>query len=89
VDDFKILPGVERLKSLREWGFDLIGVSNQSGVAKGIIQEGFVKEVNKLFVDTYGFTDFYYCPHAQAIIVLAGNRSPRCFIRRGPHMGST
>jgi heptosyltransferase-2 len=63
-DDFKILPGVERLKSLKEWGFDLIGVSNQSGVAKGIIQEGFVKEVNKLFVDTYGFTDFYYCPHA-------------------------
>jgi histidinol-phosphate phosphatase family protein len=23
-----------------------------------------VKEVNKLFVDTHGFTDFYYCPHA-------------------------
>jgi heptosyltransferase-2 len=63
-DDFEILPGVERLKSLREEGFDVIGVSNQSGIARGIIQEGFVKDVNKLFVETHGFTDFYYCPHA-------------------------
>jgi heptosyltransferase-2 len=63
-DDFAQLPGVEKLKSLRAKGFDLIGISNQSGIARGIIQEGFVKDVNKLFVDTHGFTDFYYCPHA-------------------------
>ncbi|MGO9379844.1 MAG: lipopolysaccharide heptosyltransferase II [Dissulfurispiraceae bacterium] len=62
-DDFELLPGVDRLKSLKEEGFELIGVSNQSGIAKGIVEEGFVGEVNKLFIDTYGFTDFYYCPH--------------------------
>ena len=63
-EDFKLLPGVERLKSLKKEGYELIGVSNQSGVAKGIIAENFVKEVNSLFMDTYGFTDFYYCPHS-------------------------
>ncbi len=63
-EDFDLLPGVERLVSLKDDGYELIGVSNQSGVAKGIIGEGFVKEVNAMFVDKYGFTDFYYCPHA-------------------------
>lgn len=62
-DDFEMLPGVERLKTLREEGFELIGVSNQSGVAKGIVKESFVEEVNRLFVDTYGFADFFYCTH--------------------------
>ncbi|HTZ17710.1 MAG TPA: lipopolysaccharide heptosyltransferase II [Dissulfurispiraceae bacterium] len=63
-EDFVPLPGVERLKLLKEEGFELIGVSNQSGIAKGIIREDFVKEVNRLYIDMYGFTDFYYCPHA-------------------------
>ena len=62
-EDFKLLSGVDRLKSLREEGFELIGVSNQSGIAKGIIEKDFVEDVNKLFIDIYGFTDFYYCPH--------------------------
>ena len=62
-ENFELLPGVERLKTLKEEGFELIGVSNQSGIAKGLIKEDFVKEVNRLFIDTYGFTDFFYCPH--------------------------
>ncbi len=65
-EDFELLPGVERLRSLKEDGYELIGVSNQSGVAKGIIVEDFVREVNQLFIDNYGFTDFYYCPHSPA-----------------------
>jgi len=62
-EDFELLPGVERLKTLKEEGFELIGVSNQSGIAKGLIEEDFVKELNRLFIDAYGFTDFFYCPH--------------------------
>jgi heptosyltransferase-2 len=62
-EDFELLSGVDRLKSLREEGFELIGVSNQSGISKGIVEKGFVENVNKLFIDKYGFTDFYYCPH--------------------------
>ncbi|MGD1074891.1 MAG: lipopolysaccharide heptosyltransferase II [Thermodesulfovibrionales bacterium] len=62
-DKFNILPGVEELGSLKEKGFKLFGVSNQSGIARGVVDETFVKEVNKVFVERYGFDGFYYCPH--------------------------
>jgi heptosyltransferase II len=62
-DDFSPLPGLERLKELKAAGFELIGASNQSGIARGIINESFVRDVNAFFVDKYGFRDFYYCPH--------------------------
>ncbi len=62
-EDFEMLAGVEALKALKTEGFELIGVSNQSGIAKGIVDEKFVKEVNKVYINDYGFTDFYYCPH--------------------------
>jgi heptosyltransferase-2 len=62
-DDFKLLPGVEKLKNLKNAGFQLIGVSNQSGIGRGLLQESFAKEVNQLFIDKYGFDDFYFCPH--------------------------
>jgi heptosyltransferase-2 len=61
--DLEIFPEIDSLKHLREAGFKLIGVTNQSGVARGIVNEGFVKEVNKLFIERYGFDDFLYCPH--------------------------
>jgi heptosyltransferase-2 len=62
-DDFSPLPGLERLKELKEAGFELIGVSNQSGIARGLVDEAFVREVNSYFIEKYGFRDFYYCPH--------------------------
>jgi heptosyltransferase II len=61
--DFSLLPGIERLKELKAAGFELIGVSNQSGIARGTVQKPFVEEVNRYFVKRFGFTDFYYCPH--------------------------
>lgn len=61
--DFEIFPEIESLKKLKEKGFALIGVTNQSGISRGIVDEQFVKEVNHVFVDKYGFDDFYYCPH--------------------------
>jgi heptosyltransferase-2 len=80
-EDFELLPGVERLKSLKEQGFNLIGVSNQSGIAKGLIKEDFVREVNKLFVDTYGFTDFYYCPHSPGDNCACRKPEPEMLLR--------
>lgn len=62
-DDFEILEGMDSLKDLKEKGFVLIGVSNQSGIQRGIVDESFAKGVNQVFVDRYGFDDFYYCPH--------------------------
>lgn len=61
--DFEVFPEIDSLNELREKGFLLIGVSNQSGIDRGIVPERFVKEVNQVFIDKYGFDDFYYCPH--------------------------
>ncbi|BCB97004.1 lipopolysaccharide heptosyltransferase II [Dissulfurispira thermophila] len=61
--DFEVYPDIDRLTELKRNGFLLIGVSNQSGIGRGIVDERFVKEVNQVFVDRYGFDDFYYCPH--------------------------
>jgi len=62
-EDFEALPGLDDLKDLKERGFKLIGVTNQSGVARGIVDEGFVREVNDRFIKEHGFEGFYYCPH--------------------------
>lgn len=63
MEDFEVFPEVGSLAGLKQRGFSLIGVSNQSGVARGLVDEEFVKRVNGIFLDTYGFEGFYYCPH--------------------------
>lgn len=62
-DDLKVFPEVNELNRLKNKGFKLIGITNQSGIARGIIDEKFVKEVNTVFTDRYGFDGFHYCPH--------------------------
>lgn len=62
-EDFHEFPEIGTLSRLVKQGFMLIGVTNQSGIARGIIKEQFVKDVNNHFIERHGFTDFYYCPH--------------------------
>jgi len=61
--DFEIFPDIDSLRRLKEKGYLLIGISNQSGIGRGFVDESFVREVNQLFIDRYGFDDFFYCPH--------------------------
>ena len=63
IEDFEVFPGISHLTRLKENGFSLIGISNQSGIARGLVDEDFVKRINAIFLDTYGFDGFYYCPH--------------------------
>jgi len=62
-DDFRLLPGIDDLAVLKSLGFRLIGVTNQSGIGRGLVDEGFAREINNVFVERYGFDDFFYCPH--------------------------
>ncbi len=62
-DDFRLLPGIDDLAALKDLGFRLVGVTNQSGIARGLVEEGFAREINNVFVERYGFDDFFYCPH--------------------------
>ena len=66
IEEFEVFPEIGSLARLKERGFSLIGVSNQSGVARGLVDEEFVKLINTIFLDTYGFDGFYYCPHHPA-----------------------
>lgn len=63
IEDFELFQEIDSVSFLKEKGFTLIGISNQSGIARGIVDEAFVKETNGIFMKDYGFDDFYYCPH--------------------------
>ena len=63
LEDFHLFEDIDQLSLLKKRGFKLIGISNQSGIARGIVQEKFVIEMNRFFIDKYGFDGFYYCPH--------------------------
>jgi len=63
MEDLEIFPEIAALAKLRERGYSLIGVSNQSGIARGIVPEAFTAQVNRIFTEQYGFDAFYYCPH--------------------------
>ncbi len=68
-EEFKFLPGaVEAIRKLNQAGFEIIIISNQAGVAKGLysmedlneITENMLREIKK----TGGrIRSVYYCPH--------------------------
>lgn len=72
-EDLEVFNSIETLRELKNLGFLLIGITNQSGIARGIVKEDFVKKVNQLFIDKYGFDDFFYCPH---------HPDEKCFCRK-------
>jgi heptosyltransferase-2 len=63
MEKFEIYPEVERLHRIKEKGYLLIGISNQSGVSRGLVERSFTEEINGIFIEKYGFDAFYYCPH--------------------------
>ncbi len=63
-EELRILAGVkEELLKLKTQGFKLIGITNQSGIARGIVDEAFVRESNDYLKKELNIDDFYYCPH--------------------------
>jgi D-glycero-D-manno-heptose 1,7-bisphosphate phosphatase len=68
-DEIEFLPGsIEAIKVLKELGYKIIVISNQSGIGRGILTEEMVKKVNRSFLDRLNKEDaeidaLYYCPH--------------------------
>ncbi|MBF0456790.1 MAG: lipopolysaccharide heptosyltransferase II [Nitrospirae bacterium] len=79
--DFRPYDGLGGLMALKDKGYMLIGISNQSGIGRGIIDEGFVKELHRLFIDKYGFDDFYYCRHIPGDNCACRKPSPGMLLR--------
>lgn len=65
----RLLPGVgEALRLLQEEGFRLVVVTNQSGVARGLLTEAVLKQIHvrlDTLIQAEGvtLTGVYYCPH--------------------------
>jgi heptosyltransferase-2 len=63
-DDIEVFPEAkESLQRLKNEGFKLIGITNQSGIARGIVDKDFILKSNLYLKDKLGIDDFYYCPH--------------------------
>jgi heptosyltransferase-2 len=73
-DELEILPRARgNLLKLKEAGFHLIGVTNQSGIARGIVDEQFTVESNNHLQENLHIDDFFYCPH---------HPEDKCFCRK-------
>ncbi len=63
------LPGaIDAIRQLNQWGYLVIGVTNQSGVARGYFGEHVVRTVNQRVIDRFAadgarIDSIYYCPH--------------------------
>src|SRR5687768_3424525 len=59
---------VDAIRTLNAGGFAVVLVTNQSGIARGIVPEPFVAEAHGYIVDRLraggaGIDAVYYCPH--------------------------
>jgi heptosyltransferase-2 len=80
-DDFRPYGGLDRLEALKDKGYLLIGISNQSGIGRGIVDEEFVKALHEMFIDKYGFDAFYYCRHVPGDNCACRKPSPGMLLR--------
>jgi D,D-heptose 1,7-bisphosphate phosphatase len=68
-DDFHLFPGVpEALQRLQQAGFLLVLVTNQSGIARGLVTRENLDRIHLKLQDLLkpfgvGFAGIYYCPH--------------------------
>lgn len=69
-EDFKWIPGaMETIKHLKDMGYAIFVITNQSGVARGYFTEEDIKDlhewINEELFEKYQvkIDGFYYCPH--------------------------
>jgi len=68
-DKIQVIPGAdEAIKSLKDAGFKIIVISNQSGVAYGYFDENTVRLINNRVAENFAsgraiIDAFYFCPH--------------------------
>ena len=65
-DELAVLPGVvEALDILRDLGFALVVLTNQSGIARGLYGQNELARVHELLAEELGgrIDGFFHCPH--------------------------
>ena len=77
ISDLKWVPGIfDALRLAREAGYELIVVTNQSGVARGMFTEEDVQNLHEhmqdeLLMEGIPLLDIYYCPHLEGAAMPA------------------
>ena len=79
--------GLQELPKLRQAGFKLIGITNQSGIARGLVREEFVQDMGAYFTREHGFDAFYHCPHHPDDHCSCRKPSPGMLFRARREMG--
>ena len=68
-EEFELLPGVEdALRALQAGGYQLVVITNQSGIARGFYSEADFRQLTQQMVDYFATRDItiagvFYCPH--------------------------
>ncbi|MGB9735203.1 MAG: D-glycero-alpha-D-manno-heptose-1,7-bisphosphate 7-phosphatase [bacterium] len=80
---------ITALKILKELGYKLVIVSNQAGVAKGLLTEATLVEINKallsmLLQENIFIDGLYYCPHHPEAVIPEYKKDCEC---RKPKIG--
>jgi D-glycero-D-manno-heptose 1,7-bisphosphate phosphatase len=89
-DQIKFIPGaIEAIKKLNEAGYKVVVISNQAGVARGLITEDMLQTIDKTlhrFILNGGahLDGVYYCPHHPEYGVYPYHQACEC---RKPHPG--
>jgi len=70
IDEVRLIPDiVTNLKKIRDYGFKLFIVSNQSAVGRGIISQLELEQINSFIISTLEkenckIDGLYFCPHS-------------------------
>lgn len=72
------------IKEMHKLGYLVIIVTNQSGVARGMMSETDVMEINEYIKKEIGVDAIYYCPHHVYGIIKSYSQSCKC---RKPNVG--
>jgi D,D-heptose 1,7-bisphosphate phosphatase len=89
-DQIKFIPGsVEAIKLLKDAGYKVIIITNQAGVARGLISEDMLQTIDKIIhkwiLHGGGHLDgIYYCPHHPEHGVYPYRQECEC---RKPNLG--
>jgi D-glycero-D-manno-heptose 1,7-bisphosphate phosphatase len=84
LSDVRLLPGVsESIRRLNRLGIPVAVVTNQSGVARGLFSESFVREThsyigNLLAKEGAHIEAFFYCPHLPEAAILEYRAACQC-----------
>ena len=72
LNEFVFLPGVfESCRRFQEMGFEIIVITNQGGIAKGLYTHEDVEKLHSKMITTFNeegviILEVYYCPHHDA-----------------------